>query len=72
MKPTKDLGIKIGTKDEVYWTTVKKMTELQLRELEIKLKEINIDCESLEKAIKLNKGILEYSSDKIKEEKEKI
>lgn len=46
--------IKIGTKEEAFWTDVKEKTEREI--------------ETLEKMLKFNKAILEMSIIKIKEE----
>lgn len=46
-----DLGIKVGTKDEVLWTELKKKTETYI--------------ESIEKEIKVQKAILELANQKI-------
>ena len=54
-KEPKDLGIVIGTKEEKFWTEV--------------LKQANMEIESTEKALKLQKGIKELAEMKIKEEK---
>lgn len=37
-KEPKDLGIKIGTKEEAFWTQVKKETKITIEKLEITLK----------------------------------
>lgn len=47
----KDLGIKIGTKEEAFWTEVKEQTER--------------DIERLERLLVLQKAILEMSIKKI-------
>ena len=54
MAKTKDLGIKIGTKEEAYWTEVKRA--------------VDDIIESLEKQLKLQKAIIELAKQKIKEE----
>ncbi len=68
-KEPEDLGIKMGTPEEVYWTSVKELTEMQLKHLEKELKDIDINKEGTEKSIKLNKAIIEMADSKIKEEK---
>ena len=68
----KDYGIKLGTKDQVYWTSVKQMTEMSLSRLIEQLRKLRIEEEDCEKAIKLNKGIVEYAESKVKTEKEKM
>ena len=50
----KDNDIKIGTKEEAYWTEIKKKTETEIA--------------TLEKMLKFNKAILEMVKEKIKNE----
>jgi Mg2+ and Co2+ transporter CorA len=50
-----DLGIKIGTKEEAFWTDVAEKTEREI--------------ETLEKLLKFNKAILKMSKEKCQEEK---
>ena len=54
-KGTKDLGIKIGTKEEIVWTDLLKIT--------------NIMIEDAEKALIANKGIKRMCEENIKKEK---
>ena len=57
MKKPKDLGVKISTKEESYWTQVKKRVEAQL--------------EDTEKSLKFHKAVLDMCNEKIDQE-EKI
>lgn len=54
----KDLGIKVGTKEQKIWTELKKKTEVMIDEME--------------KALLVNKEILALCNDKIKKEMEKF
>jgi len=55
-KIPEDLGIKIVSKEEAYWTQIKEKTEIEI--------------ETLEKMLKFNKAILEMAQVKIKSEQE--
>ena len=55
MKTPKDLGLKIGTPEEVFWTEVKKKMES--------------DIESSKRNIVINTHVLELAEKKIAEEK---
>lgn len=56
LKIPKDLGIKIGTKEEQFWTDFKTKCEDEIL--------------NSERVIKINKHLIELSDEKIKEEKE--
>lgn len=58
MEKPKDLGVKVGTKDEVLWTKVKKEAELLI--------------EQSEDNLKIQKEMLKLAEKKIAEEKEKF
>ena len=70
-KLPKDLGIKIGTKEEAYWTLVKEKTEIELKSLEMELNKNLSMGMALGNSIKLSKGIIEYANNKILEEEKK-
>lgn len=53
----KDLGVKIGTKDEALFTELKENTKAQI--------------EGLEKSLKVNREILKMAEKKIKQEQKK-
>lgn len=55
---SKDLGIKIGTKEQVIWTDV--------------LKEAKVLKEASERNIVVQQGMIELAERKIKEEKKKL
>ena len=54
---TEDLGLKIGTKEEAFWTEIKDKTEKEI--------------ETLEKMLKFNKAILDMARFRINDEKMK-
>ena len=58
MKEPKDLGVKVGTKEEVIWTDVKKESEVLI--------------EQSENHLIVQKALLEMAIRKIAEEKEKL
>lgn len=51
----KKIDVKIGNKEEAFWTNVKEKTEIEI--------------EALERALKFNKAILEMANFKIETEK---
>lgn len=57
MKEPKDLNIKIGSKEESFWTDVKESTQSEI--------------DKLEKLLKFNKGVLWLAEMKVKESSRK-
>ena len=58
MKEPKDLGVKMGTKEEAFWKSMKKKVET--------------DIENAQREIEINKHILILADTRISEEKEKF
>lgn len=56
-KEEEQIDVKIGTKEEVYWTEIQEKTEKEI--------------ESLERMLKFNKAIWEMCEDKLKLETER-
>lgn len=58
IKEPTDLGIKIGSEDEVFWTNAKKSTEKEIK--------------SCERTIEMDKHLLTFIEERIASEKEKF
>ena len=71
IKEPKDLGLKIGTHEEVYWTNVRDLEVMHIQKHEQAIKQVKDQLLELEKGLKLHKNILEMAELKIKAEQGK-
>ena len=70
-KVNKELSIVVVSKDEAYWTSVKELTELDIKKLRKELTLYEEHIEDVNKAIKLQQAIIDLALEKIIAEKDK-
>ena len=71
IKVPKELGLKIGTVEEVYWTNVKGLEEDAIKKHKTAIQQVKQNLDDLEKGLKLHKNIYEMVELKIKAEQDK-